>query len=64
MPRPIVAQLNADLLQISGDPDIKDRLAQEGLEPLHTTPAEFTEIITRDIAKWAKVVKAAKITSE
>ena len=64
MPRGIVVRLNDELRVIAGDPEIRERLAQEGLEPLHTTPAEFTRAIAQDIAKWSKVIKAAHITAE
>jgi tripartite-type tricarboxylate transporter receptor subunit TctC len=64
MPRGIVARLNAELGRIAADPDIKERLVREGLEPQHTTPAEFTQVITQDIVKWSKVIKAAKITAD
>jgi tripartite-type tricarboxylate transporter receptor subunit TctC len=64
MPRGIVVRLNDELRVIAGDSEIRERLAQEGLEPLHTTPAEFTRVIAQDIAKWSKVIKAAHITAE
>jgi tripartite-type tricarboxylate transporter receptor subunit TctC len=64
MPRSVVARINEELRVIAGDPDINERLAQEGLEPLHTTPAEFTRVIAQDIAKWSKVIKAAHIKAE
>jgi tripartite-type tricarboxylate transporter receptor subunit TctC len=63
-PPSLVARFNKELGVIATDPEVKDRMAVEGLEALHTTPAEFGKIIAQDIAKWAKVVKAAKIVTQ
>jgi tripartite-type tricarboxylate transporter receptor subunit TctC len=40
---------------------MKPRLAELGLIPLATTPAEFANFIDREIAFYAKLIKAAKI---
>ena len=44
--------------------DMKERYAGIGLEPLATTPEQYAEFIRRDIAKWRKVVAAAKLTPQ
>lgn len=62
IPQPIVTRLNDELRRVVALRDIAERLAQEGLEPQHTTPAELARALRDDIAKWARVVKAAKIT--
>ena len=41
--------------------DLQDRLAQEGLEPLASSPEQFAKVLRDDIGKWSKVVKAAGI---
>jgi tripartite-type tricarboxylate transporter receptor subunit TctC len=63
-PQSLISRFNKELGVIATDPQVKDRMALEGLESLHTTPAEFGRVIAQDIAKWAKVVKAAKIVAQ
>lgn len=62
LPKTIVIYLNDELKRVVALPDLKERLAHEGLEPLHTTPEAFAKRIKSDIDKWAKVVKAANVT--
>ncbi len=64
LPHVISTRLNAELGRVVADAGVRERLAQEGLEPLHTTPAEFTRVIVQDVAKWAKVAKAAKLAPQ
>jgi tripartite-type tricarboxylate transporter receptor subunit TctC len=42
-------------------PDMKDKLAQLGLDTASDRPDAFAAIIKADIAKWAKVIKDANI---
>ena len=42
-------------------PDVRERLASQGAEPIGNTPDEFTAQMKRDLAKWSKVVKDAAI---
>jgi tripartite-type tricarboxylate transporter receptor subunit TctC len=59
MPRAIVSRLNAEIAKALAQPDLKERLAVEGSEPLSSTPAEFGAHIKAEIARWAPVVKAS-----
>ena len=58
-PREIVARLNAQIAAAMRAPDIVKRYSSEGADPVGSTPEAFAEVITRDIAKWAKVIKAS-----
>ena len=64
VPREIVARLNAELTKIMQSPDMRERLAGMGIEPLASTPGEFGDFIKAEAAKWAKVVKAAGARAE
>jgi tripartite-type tricarboxylate transporter receptor subunit TctC len=63
-PTAIVTRLNRDLAQLLSTENMKERLLTAGLEARASTPAEFRERIVRDIARWAEVVKKAKIPVE
>ena len=58
-PREIVARLHEVLVSVIGAPDMKDKLAAQGLDPVGNTPQQFAAVIKSEIAKWAKVVKAS-----
>ena len=59
-PKEAVARLNGDILKALALPDVKERLAKLGSEPTDIrTPEQFGDYIKAEIAKWARVVKAA-----
>jgi tripartite-type tricarboxylate transporter receptor subunit TctC len=63
-PRPIIQRLNAELRKMMAAPEIKERLAAMGTEPLTSTPEEFGAYIKREIAKWGDVVRKAGLRAE
>jgi tripartite-type tricarboxylate transporter receptor subunit TctC len=63
-PKDIVVKLNADIVKILSMPDTRAKLASNGLEPIGDTPGAFSAHISNEIARWAKVVKAAHIRPE
>jgi tripartite-type tricarboxylate transporter receptor subunit TctC len=56
-PRDVIARLNAELTRILQLPDVKERLANLGFEPLTSTPEQFAAFLRTEISKWGKVVK-------
>jgi tripartite-type tricarboxylate transporter receptor subunit TctC len=63
-PRAIVQKIHAVVVKAFEDPEVKDLWFKLGAEPGGATPDEFRELVSRDIAKWGKVVREAKITVE
>ena len=63
-PKDTLAQLNGEIVKILYAPEMKTRLAVIGLEPAAESIDKTTPYIRSEIAKWAKVVKAAGITAE
>ena len=61
-PRAIVEQLNSAIVRAVNAPDLRARFLDQGAEPVGNTPEQYTAFIEREIAKWAKVIKAAGIT--
>ena len=45
-------------------PDVRERLAQDGAEPVGGTSAEFAALIKADLDKWSTIAKAANIQAE
>jgi tripartite-type tricarboxylate transporter receptor subunit TctC len=63
-PRPIISQLNQALVKIMHSPELKDRLAAIGTDPLTSTPEEFADYIKREIAKWGDVVRKTNLKAD
>ena len=59
--RDVVSRLNAEFNRVLADPALRSTLVERGLEPLGGTPEQFGEHIRKEIAKYAQIVKAAKI---
>ncbi len=60
-PPEIIERLNREINAGLQDATLLKRVADVGGVPIRATPAEMTELISRNIDKWAKVVKAAGI---
>jgi tripartite-type tricarboxylate transporter receptor subunit TctC len=63
-PRPVVDLLYKEIKAIVALPDIKERFAVLGLDPVANTPEEFAAQIQREIVKWGKVIHDANIKME
>jgi tripartite-type tricarboxylate transporter receptor subunit TctC len=58
-PKPIVDRLNAEALKALASPEVKERLAVLGADPMPMSPAEFDAFIRSETARMAAIVKAA-----
>jgi tripartite-type tricarboxylate transporter receptor subunit TctC len=63
-PPAIVGKLNSELVKASQSPEIVERIAPDGGEPVGNTPEQFGRHIATEIARWRKVVKDAGIKIE
>jgi tripartite-type tricarboxylate transporter receptor subunit TctC len=63
-PRPIIARLNAELVKAMHSPEMKERLAGIGTEPVTNTPEEFAAYIHAEIAKWGDVIRKANLRAD
>jgi tripartite-type tricarboxylate transporter receptor subunit TctC len=62
MNRALVTQLNASVAKALASPDVHQRLMSQGAEPAPNSPEELTRYMREESGRWAKVIKAAKIT--
>ena len=60
-PPAIVARVHQEIAIALKKDAIRDKLTSQGYQTVANTPAEFGRLIAREIDKWAKVVKIAKI---
>ena len=63
-PRPIVMKTHDEIVRLLASPELAKRYAAGGIEPLSNSPEEFAALIKRELPRWHKVVKEAKIAVE
>ena len=63
-PKPIIQRLNADVMKALQSPEVRQKLALQGAEPLGSTPEAYGEYIQKEITRWDNVVKQTGVTLE
>ena len=63
-PREVIVRLNRELAAILRMPDVRERLATQGAEPVGNTPEEYARSLKADLARWAQVVAATGIRAD
>ncbi len=63
-PRGVVVTLHRDIAKAAHLPDVKQRFAADGADPVGNSPEEFTAYLRSEIARWTKVVQAAGIKAD
>ena len=61
LPKDVVTRWNKEIDRIVQLPEVKERMANDGTEPIGGSPEHFREVLKRDLAKWQKVLKTANI---
>jgi tripartite-type tricarboxylate transporter receptor subunit TctC len=63
-PAEIIQQLNREITQIMGQPQVRERLAAVGLDVATDSPAELAALIRRDTEQWSSIVRQGGITAD
>ena len=64
-PKAVIVKLNESINVVLKMPDIRERLARQGLIPGGGTPEELRDLLSADLSKWGKLIKEIGIkTSE
>jgi tripartite-type tricarboxylate transporter receptor subunit TctC len=63
-PKAIIDKLNADLVKVLAMPDVKEKFAGLGVEPVSSTPEQFAAFIQTEAARYGKLIKEANIRAE
>jgi len=56
-PAPVVGRLNAEITAVLTSPEVSERFAAAGLEPLPSTPEAMAALMKSESVKWARVIK-------
>jgi tripartite-type tricarboxylate transporter receptor subunit TctC len=62
--RDIVIRLNTEINRIVQLPDVREKLAALGAEPMNGTPEQTSGFLRSEITKWARVIKASGTKAE
>jgi tripartite-type tricarboxylate transporter receptor subunit TctC len=60
----IVTRANRDVNELLKEPDVRDVLAKQGLDPAGGTPERLGERVKRELASWTRVVQQAGIKAD
>jgi tripartite-type tricarboxylate transporter receptor subunit TctC len=63
-PRAVITRLNAELVKVMHAPELKEKLAAMGTDPLTSTPEEFAAYIKSEIAKWGDVIRKSGVKAD
>jgi tripartite-type tricarboxylate transporter receptor subunit TctC len=64
VPQPIVAKVSAEIARVLNVPDVKGRLAPQGVDIETTSPQALAKLIRADYERWGKIIKAAGIKAD
>ena len=64
LPKDIVTRLNAEIRKIVERPDIKNMLAERGMEAFSGTPEEFDAFLKEQLVLWEKLITDAGIEKQ
>lgn len=63
-PAAIVSKVSDDLARAVRLPDVQERFAALGIEPVGNSPQQFDRFFRAEVEKWAKVVKATGLQAD
>lgn len=63
-PEDIIRRLNAAVIKAVQNPEVRAKLIAAGLEPMWSTPAEFSAYVRSETTKWGKIVRDSGATAE
>lgn len=61
-PPEVINTLNKDVVAAIREPAVNKRLVDFGVEPVGNTPAQYTELLRSESARWSKLIRDLKIT--
>jgi tripartite-type tricarboxylate transporter receptor subunit TctC len=63
-PQDIVMKVHGEVVKVLNAPELKSRLAAQGIELVTNSPADFARFVREDNARWGKLIKEAGIKGE
>jgi tripartite-type tricarboxylate transporter receptor subunit TctC len=63
-PKEIIERLNEELRTLVASPDVRERIAGDGGDPLPSSPEQYAADIDREEAKWSVLIKKLNLKVE
>ena len=63
-PKAIIDRLSAEIARILATPEVKEKMLTQGMDPFISTPEQASALMRTDLARFAKLIKAANIRME
>jgi len=63
-PQAIIDKVHQETVRVLGQPDVRKKFEDAGLDVIGGSPAQFAEVIRSEIPYWAKIIKEAGIKAE
>jgi tripartite-type tricarboxylate transporter receptor subunit TctC len=60
-PKPIISRINKEIVAGLATADMREKLAQAGVDAESSTPEALEQLLRNDVAKWAKIIKSQGI---
>lgn len=60
-PAPVIARVNSEIAALLQQPDVREQLASQGMNPAGGSPERFRALVKSELARWSRVVAATKI---
>ncbi len=64
VPATIVSRLASLIAQAQASPDVRERLASQGAEPMAGSSADFAALVKNELERWTAVVKSAGVQAD
>ncbi|GAB7544020.1 Bug family tripartite tricarboxylate transporter substrate binding protein [Cupriavidus sp. 8B] len=64
VPADVIQQLNAALVKVMANPEIRQRLELSGMDATSSSPAQFGQLLVRERTKWGEVIHKAGIQGD
>lgn len=64
LPAEIVGKLNAEIVRVISRAEVRDLLANAGIEVVGSTPAQLDAVVRSEVAKWGRLIRDAGLRSE
>jgi tripartite-type tricarboxylate transporter receptor subunit TctC len=62
-PQDVILKINGEIVRMLSAPDVRERMAHEGADPVGSTPEAFSKRVASELAKWSKLVKDIGMTT-
>ena len=62
LPKDVKDKLHGALVQALNDPEVKQRMTDQGFEIVANTPEQFAQFLQQELARWKTVIEKGQIT--